>query len=239
MSSELTPIKKGVHKPGTASISADDVVIYLKTNPDFFVNRDDLLAELALPHQSGKAISLLERQVTILRERSIESRQTLHKLLENARHNDQLFQVTRNLILTLLDEDDIAQLISVTEANLSTQPGIDACTLLMTEDSISGNTRPTRTTAAAELQQRFPSLFHEQRVICQGVDRDTATILFPGHSSPVRSVALCPVKTHGRLLAVLTLGNHSRDYFNSDLDTLFLEFIADVLGSLIHLKHRS
>jgi len=233
MSSDITQIKKSSHKPGTVSTTAEDVATYLKANPDFFIDRDNLLAELELPHQSGKAISLLERQVKILRERSIESRQTLHNLLENARHNDQLFQVTRNLILTLLDEDDVAQLISVTEANLATQPGIDACTLLMTDISITGKTRPTRAAAVAELQQRFPSLFQEQRVICQSVDRETAAVLFPGHNSTVRSVALCPVKAHGKLLGILTLGNHSRDYFNGDLDTLFLEFIADVLGSII------
>ena len=64
-------------------LTADQVAAYLKENPDFFINRDSLLAEITLPHESGKAISLLERQVRVLRERSIESRLThgFHLLL--------------------------------------------------------------------------------------------------------------------------------------------------------------
>ena len=85
-----------------STLSADQVASYLKQHPDFFINRDSLLAEITLPHESGQAISLLERQVKILRERSIESRHTLNQLLETAKYNDQLFNVTRALILALL-----------------------------------------------------------------------------------------------------------------------------------------
>ena len=58
-------------KKNNLAISADDVASYLRENPDFFTDRDGLLAEMTVPHESGKAISLLERQVKILRERSI------------------------------------------------------------------------------------------------------------------------------------------------------------------------
>ena len=54
----------------TITIREDQVVGYLRRNPDFFARHDDLLAEISLPHDSGSAISLLERQVNILRERA-------------------------------------------------------------------------------------------------------------------------------------------------------------------------
>lgn len=231
MSSDTTTVKKSAPSTGPSTITADDVAAYLKAHPGFFVDRDRLLAGLTIPHPSGKAISLLEHQVQILRERSIESRHTLNTLLENARYNDQLFHVTRNLILTLLQESDIASVISVTEANLSTQPGIDACALvLMNPDA---DERPARAAAAQEIQQHFPSLSRKSGVVCQMVDKDVARSIFPEHGGHIRSVALCPVAANNRLLAVLALGNHSREYFNKELDTLFLEFISDVLGSII------
>jgi len=233
MSSDLKPVKKTSQKSAAQPINANDVAEYLKAHPDFFLNRDQLLAELQLPHESGKAISLLERQVHILRDRSIESRHRLNDLLENARYNDQLFHVTRSLILTLLEEQEISQITSVTEANLATQPGIDACALVLVDARLVPHERPAYAGAADEMQHHFPSLFSKQHVVCQSVDREAAKILFPEHSGKVRSVALCPVTNHDRLIAVLALGNHSRDYFNQDLDTLFLEFIADVLGSII------
>ncbi|HLT64665.1 MAG TPA: DUF484 family protein [Pseudohongiella sp.] len=209
---------------GTPDLKAEDVAVWLKQHPDFFVGRDALLADMTVPHESGKAVSLLERQVKILRERSMESRHTLNALLENARYNDQLFSVTRNLILMLLDESDLTSLASVTSSNLETQPGIDACRLILIDTPAT----------ASELQKRFPSLFRSKRVLCQQLDKETSQLLFPEASTALRSAALCPVTHHNSLHAILAIGNQSQDYFNEELDTLFLDFIGEVLGSLIN-----
>ena len=67
----------------------------------------DLLVELSLPHDSGNAISLVERQVSVLRERNIDTRQRLVSLIENARGNDKLFEKSKRLILALLDAQTV------------------------------------------------------------------------------------------------------------------------------------
>jgi uncharacterized protein YigA (DUF484 family) len=213
-------------------ISAEQVARYLQEHKEFFINHSELLADLSLPHESGGAVSLLERQVKILRDRSIESRHTLNSLLENARYNDQLFSVTRNLILALLEEDKVSQIASVAQANLCTQPGIDACSLILLEDL--GRESPAHTETARELLQRFPSLFRSPaRVVSQAITREAAQLLFPHSGLTLRSAALCPITHQGSIIAVLTIGNQSQDYFNDELDTLFLDFIAEVLGSLL------
>ncbi|MBU2097729.1 MAG: DUF484 family protein [Gammaproteobacteria bacterium] len=231
MSSDLSTArsKSGIaNDEKTPALNADDVAAYLKKNPDFFTDRDALLADMTVPHESGKAVSLLERQVKILRDRSIESRHTLNALLENARYNDQLFSVTRNLILMLLEEDKLSDLASVTQSNLETQPGIDACKLIMVDTPA----------VASELQKRFPSLFRSKQVLSQQLDKETSQLLFPGASPALRSAALCPVTHNNSLLAILAIGNQSQDYFTEELDTLFLDFIAEVLGSLVNrLQH--
>jgi len=216
-------------------LSADQVASYLKQHPDFFINRDSLLAEITLPHESGHAISLLERQVKILRERSIESRHTLNQLLETAKYNDQLFNVTRALILALLMEDEVAQIASATEANLCTQPGIDACSVILFQADHLRNVEHIRMESAEFLQENFPTLLRDRRTLCKAVSKDTAAFLFPHRSSSIRSVALCPIGRE-RMLGVLAIGNKSQDYFNEDLDTLFLDFIGEVLESIIIRK---
>lgn len=229
MSIEATPARSHADQHSTTrQISADEVAAYLQAHPDFFTDRDSLLAEMQIPHDSGKAISLLERQVKILRDRSIESRHTLNILLENARQNDQLFSITRSLVLILLEEDSIDQIASLTEANLATQPGVDACRLFILDNDGLIN----------ELQNRFPSLFRSKSVLCQSLDRESSNLLFPNAAQAMRSVALCPVTYGNSLLAILALGNQSQDYFTEELDTLFLDFIAEVLGSLIQRLSR-
>jgi len=44
-------------------IDSDDVAAYLTKHNDFFVTYPELLNDLEVPHQSGAAVSLIERQV--------------------------------------------------------------------------------------------------------------------------------------------------------------------------------
>jgi len=101
------------------ALSAAQVAEYLRTHPEFFESQTELLADLRLPHESGKAISLLERQVVILRERGQEARQKLGSLLANARDNDQLFDVTRDLVLSLLRARDATEVAEITQDKLT------------------------------------------------------------------------------------------------------------------------
>jgi uncharacterized protein YigA (DUF484 family) len=231
----MTDIFAPQNNDNTDALSADQVAAYLKKHPDFFINRDSLLAEITLPHESGQAISLLERQVKILRERSIESRHTLNQLLETAKYNDQLFNVTRALILALLMEDEVAQVASATEANLCTQPGIDACSVILFQAEHLKNVAHTRLESAEFLQENFPTLLRDRRTQCRAVSKGTAAFLFPQPSASIRSVALCPIGRE-RMLGVLAIGNKSQDYFNDELDTLFLDFIGEVLESILVRK---
>ena len=57
------------HKPTLADpLEPEQIEAWLREHPEFFENHPDLLAELSLPHESGSAISLVERQVRLLRD---------------------------------------------------------------------------------------------------------------------------------------------------------------------------
>src|SRR5690606_19642069 len=75
--------------------SADQVAAFLRQHPDYFQQRPELLELLRLPDARGQAVSLLERQAAILRERNQELRERLNGLLDVARENDRLFELTR------------------------------------------------------------------------------------------------------------------------------------------------
>ncbi len=48
-------------------VSDDQVAEFLQQNPDFFLSHADLLPHMEIPHDKGNAVSLVERQMTILR----------------------------------------------------------------------------------------------------------------------------------------------------------------------------
>ena len=47
-----------------------ELISLLRENPDILQRHPELLAVLEIPHQSGQAISLIERQVAVLRQQT-------------------------------------------------------------------------------------------------------------------------------------------------------------------------
>ena len=82
------------HQEAPQHLDSETVAAYLRLHPEFFVQHEELIPELRIPHQPGEAVSLVERQVKLLRERNIEMRHRLSQLMDVARENDRLFDKT-------------------------------------------------------------------------------------------------------------------------------------------------
>lgn len=216
-----------------SKLSPSQVADYLRVHPEFFVEQDDLLAELSLPHESGKAISLLERQVTILRERCIDARQKLNNLIENARNNDQLFDTTRNLVLALLRAEGITEIADVAQDQLSNHINIDACEIILVERNHLSVSPSVRVEKSGKLQRNFEDVFRLKRTHCGMQSNEQLAYLFPQHDGKIKSTALCPIVNNSEVLALLAFGNHTENFFNVNLDTLFLDFIGQVIGAVL------
>ena len=219
--------------PQKSGISEQEVADYLQANKDFFLRHDELLADLLLPHESGKAISLLERQVAILRSRGTDARARLNNLLDNARNNDQLFETTRDLVLALLRARDSAEVLNVAQDRLSHHENIDACEIVLVANPDNRVDGAARVESRDRLQQDFSDIFRLKRTHCGRLSADRIAYLFPAGASSVKSTAVCPIMHNGQVLALLALGNHQENYFNINLDTLFLDFIGNVIGAVL------
>lgn len=232
MNSDHSAAEK-IETQSSVELSAEEVASYLKAHPEFFIEQEDLLADLSLPHESGKAISLLERQVTILRDREIDARQKLNNLLENARNNDQLFDTTRNLVLALLRAKDVTEIADVAQDQLSNHANIDSCEIILVNKEGLKTADSVRTESEDILQKQFADVFRLKRTHCGAVSEKQTQYLFPAQDNNIKSTALCPVINNGDVLALIAFGNKSENFFNVNLDTLFLDFIGHVVGAVL------
>ena len=221
----------------TNKISATEVANYLKAHPEFFIEQEDLLADLSLPHESGKAVSLLERQVTILRNRGGDARKKLNDLLENARNNDQLFDTTRNLVLALLRAKNATEIANVAQDQLSNHNNIDSCEIILVDRNGLQLADSVRTESEDVLKKQFADVFRLKRTHCGAISKEQTQYLFPSEDNNIKSTALCPVISNGNVLALLAFGNQSENYFHVNLDTLFLDFIGHVVGAVLGNQH--
>src|SRR5664280_2224995 len=90
--------------PFTNPITEDDIANYLANAPDFFERHAELLAavQLTSPH-SNRAVSLQERQATMLREKIKVLEHRIMDMIRNGNENvmlsDKLLQWARTLFL--------------------------------------------------------------------------------------------------------------------------------------------
>ena len=200
------------------NIDPQDVEAFLRAHPNFLQDRPGLLAVLNLPHGGEGAVSLVERQVSVLRERNIASRQTLTALSEIGQDNDRLLEATRKSIVALLGAADrdalgriwVEQLRDTFQAEAGNLVWMDsdseaasvAQKLILQGDSFSGVLRP----------EEMAILFRTEAV--EG------------------SAALSPIRVAEDIIGVLAVGSHDSQRYQPEDGTLFLDYLAEVIGQL-------
>ena len=213
----------------------ETVARYLQQNPEFFENHLQLLARLRLPHARGSStISLVERQVEVLRERHAALEQKLADFVTVARANDavaeKLHRFTRRLLRAQTRQSAIEQL----EASLREDfDSFHSVLVLIGEPDAVVPQRFVRLVGADDANLKsFESLFTSGTPRC-GQARDTQREFLFGTDSPdIGSVALVPLGDHGSL-GVLALGSTDRDRFHPGMSTDFLARLADLISDVL------
>ena len=102
------------------TINDNSVAEYLQTYPDFFERNGPLLAKLRLPHlrDAGATVSLVERQVEVLRERNQALERKLKELVDVARANDALADRIHRLSQRLIRAHTVPESIDAVETSL-------------------------------------------------------------------------------------------------------------------------
>ena len=211
-------------------LEAAAVERFLLANPDFFVNHEDLLATLRLPHQRGDTVSLVERQMKLLRERNIEMRHRLSQLMDVARDNDRLFEKTRRLILDLMDATSLEEIVICVEDSLRQEFQVPFVSLILFSDH---PMTVGRWVSAADAQKAIGGLMSGGKTLCGALREHELEFLFGSEQSKeVGSTALASL-THQGLHGVLAIGSRDPQHYKSSVGTLFLSYIADVLSRLL------
>ena len=213
-----------------AAITEEQVAAYLKDNPAFFIDQDDLLAQLRIPHMRGSTISLVERQVAVLRERNIDMRNRLAHLMDVARDNDRLFEKTKRLILEMLDAQTLDELIGVVDDSLRHSFMVPFVGLTLFSE---GELSVGRSQTLKAAQQHIGGLLAGGKALC-GVLRATELEFLFGkeQSIKIKSAAVIALDHHG-VHGVLAVGSPDQQHYSNSVDTLFLSYLADVLTRLL------
>ncbi len=222
---------------GANPTSLDDASVaeYLQACPDFFERHGALLAKLRLPHlrAAGGTVSLVERQVEVLRDRNQVLERRLKDLVEVARDNDALAERIHRLSQRLIQAPDLPRTIQAIETSLREDFAAMHAVLVLFDADLQGlrAEAPQFLRAAArgsaELQG-FESLFQAGKPRC-GQIRDTQRdYLFGKDTVAIGSVALTPLGVKGSV-GLLAIGASDADRFHPGMSTEFLTRIGELV----------
>jgi uncharacterized protein YigA (DUF484 family) len=217
------------------TINDNSVAEYLQTYPDFFERNSSLLAKLRLPHvrDAGATVSLVERQVEVLRERNQALERKLKELVDVARANDALADRIHRLSQRLIRAHSLPEAIDAVETSLREDFEARNSVLVLFLDAARPLEVPpsrflrTANLADAEIKT-FESLLQSGKPRC-GQIRDTQRdYLFGKESVEIGSVALTPLGPKGAL-GILAIGASDAERFHPGMSTEFLLRIGELV----------
>jgi len=211
---------------------------YLTLNPDFFERHQPLLARMRLPHmRTGSTVSLVERQVEVLREQKSDADRRLAEFIAVARANDQLAERIHRFTRRLLRAPGATAALVAIEASLREDFDAFNSVLLLTApiESLPDVHEPfLRKLPPDDANIRtFEALLATGKPRCGQVRDSQRDFLFGPEAASIGSVALVPLGDAGSM-GLLALGSAERERFHPGMSTEFLkrmgELITDALS---------
>lgn len=227
------------HKPGIAAqgLSEEAVAYYLETHPEFFERHSALLTSMSLSHlNSGSAVSLIEKQVELLRERNHKIERKLADYVETARGNDVLAEKIHRLGLGLLRADSLESCLKEVETSLREDFASDQSILILIQDdkpelkALANAGRFLKVASSDSTDVRgFDSLFENGRPRCGQVRDSLRDFMFGQGTDEIGSAALIPL-FHEHPLGVLAVGSTDARHFHPGMSTDFLTRLGALLS---------
>jgi uncharacterized protein YigA (DUF484 family) len=220
------------------TLDPDQVAFWLARHPDFFVGREGLLQQLQVPHPHiDGAVSLLERLFFDLRKRAETAEGRLEHLLETARHNESQYRRLRETLIALVeaqDRDALAQALATQMSERFETPAMALwcpATLSNTEPQ---PPQPPRHVLDKHASARLAALLDGRTSRCVKLSASDWKCLLPHVKAPHKGGS-CAISrlSAGDPLGYLLLASPSPDAYRASMDTLFTEYLGDIVARLL------
>ncbi len=236
------------------------VVGFLTRNPEFFVNNQDILPRLRIPHESGKAVSLIEKQVSVLRGKCGTLENSLRDLISVARENENLHQRLHVLIQDIISAPKLGDIVKLTRSSLCENFNADDVHLLLVANNPAAKSTKkkaassaTKTAAKPATRQRkaraieglsvvsadnenlalFTELFESGETLC-GLPSAEQIECFVGQDyANIASAAMIPL-FHEDKLGVVMLTSRDESRFATGKGVMFLNQLGELLSRRLH-----
>jgi len=228
--------------PATAAppLRADDVARFLAQRPDFFEQHPQVLLSLRIPHESaGVAVSLLERQAQLLRERARGLEARLSELMRHGAENDAIVaRIVRWAAALLRSGGGEAAAVATVEALKAIFDVPHAAARLFDADPqafAAAVADPAAVALCEPVDREIVRVAGSLEAPYCGANAGFAAARWLGEDLRVGSIAMVPLRRPGESAAfgLLVLGAPDPDRFQSAMGTELLSRIGELAAAAL------
>ena len=218
-------------------LDENDVAAYLRAHPDFFARNPELLEFIELQHATGSAVSLIERQVDILRGRSQRLEDRMSNLLIAAHDNEKRATNIHSLARALIRAPTLAAAVVGLRARMREDFGIDHVFVGITSSRLKRTDIDglVRIDPDSKLVKSFDNFFRTKLIECGPIAEEQARLLFPKAEEPPQSAAIVPLEKE-KELGMMALGSADKDRFQPRQGKLFLDMTAELVSAVVRAR---
>lgn len=215
------------HDDKPADTDFEQVVAdYLIAHPNFLACHPEVLAEIDIPHSTDGVVSLIERQVCILREQNHHVRDQLVELVSIARENDALARRLHHLTLALIEARVFDEVINTLQDELRNLFHADAVEMKFF------SAEELATHKADHGPAMFTEFIESECPTCGQLPAEQLEYLFGSQAAEIGSVALIPLHAPPSV-GVLAIGSHDPQRFHAGKSVDFLKRLSDVVSATL------
>ena len=221
-------------------INEESIADYLRAHPDFFERHLTLLAGLKLPHRTtGGTISLVERQVDVLRQRNMALETKLKELLEVARGNDRLSGRIHSLALLFMRTRSREEVIELLADQLREGFSVDQAALVIF-DSVPGLTQGGSTFVRVVHREDpavgpFKTFLQTSAPRCGRVREAQREFLFGDDGREIQSMALVPLGPRSEF-GFVAIGSRDPNHFHPGKIIDFLARLGELVACALRAR---
>lgn len=210
----------------------DTVVDYLHKYPDFLSENPEVLEILEIPHKSGAAVSLIERQVDQLRAANEDLNQQLRYLIRVATENEQLMSRLHKLTLELILIESRSEFFTHLGDALLNDFNTDILQICLFDPELADDAGEDVMNIAVDdpRMELFRATLEKGEIFCGRMSMERMDFLFGSKARWVQSMALMPLGKNG-LFGLMAIGSSDQNRFFPGMGTLFLDLLTDVIST--------
>lgn len=207
------------------------VADYLHRNRDFFINNQHLLTRISIPHESGKAVSLVERQMGLYREKCNNLESHLNELVDVAKSNEQLGVRLNKLACDIISLTSMQELRSHLAQTLQSEYSVDRLALHFVDGVTAKTFNSQESYGQGELEIVRDSMAGRD-ILCGRINDVQRVGLFGVDAVDIESAALIWLKTD-KEFGLMALGSVDADQFSVEKGTVFLNQLQSLVSAKV------